>query len=115
MHASRPGLPVGVTLALPSVSFVDGGAEAAARFTEAVIDRPLREMGSVGDFVGVQNYTELVFEAAGVRAPEGDVTEIGVALVPGSLASACRHAAEPILIAPRWPPTIRLAATALSI
>jgi beta-glucosidase len=102
VHATRPGLPVGVTLAIPAVSAVDGGEAAAERYIEEVLHRPLREMGTVGDFVGVQNYTELVFGPDGVRPGGDDLTDIGMALVPSSLADACRRAyaqsGRPLLI-----------------
>lgn len=102
VHETRPGLPVGVTLAAPAVSAVDGGEAAAERYIEQVLRRPLREMGTVGDFVGVQNYTRLLFTPDGVRPGGDDLTDIGMALVPSSLADACRRAyaetGKPLLV-----------------
>jgi beta-glucosidase len=103
VHAARPDAKVGVTLSIQPAVAEPGGEERAEDFDEQVNRRFLRQLGTVGDFVGVQNYTTLRFGPDGPERPTGDdVSDIGHELVPDSLATACRHAHEltglPVLV-----------------
>ena len=62
---------MGVTLSLQEVSAEPGGEQTADAVDEFINRRFLREMGSVGDFVGVQTYTRITFDADGAEAPAG--------------------------------------------
>ena len=59
-------------------------------------------MGTVGDFVGVQNYSRLRFGPDGMLLRTENVTGAGLELVPTSLAATCRQTHEltrlPVLI-----------------
>jgi PhnB protein len=57
VHAVAGGVRVGATLSLQHAVAEPRGETQAEAFDERVIRRFLREPGSVGDFVGVQNYT----------------------------------------------------------
>lgn len=102
VHAARADAKVGVTLSIQPPVAEPGGDKQAEDFDEQVNRRFLRQMGTVGDFVGVQNYTTLRFGPDGRLRPTGDVSDIGHELVPASLAAACRHAHEltglPVLV-----------------
>jgi beta-glucosidase len=93
---------VGVTLSLQQAVAEPGGEAHAEAFDESVNRRFLRELGSVGDFVGVQNYTRLRFGPDGPLPATENVTGAGLELVPPSLAATCRQAADvtglPVLI-----------------
>jgi beta-glucosidase len=104
VHAARADAKVGVTLSIQPPVAESGGEKRAEDFDEQVNRRFLRELGTVGDFVGVQNYTTIRFGPDGPERPTGDVSvsDIGHELVPASLATACRHAHEltglPVLV-----------------
>lgn len=114
VHAARADANVGVTLSIQPTAAEPGGEKHAEDFDGQVNRRFLRELGAVGDFVGVQNYTILRFGPDGPLRPTGDdgdvdnvhgandVSDIGHELIPASLAAACRHAHEltglPVLV-----------------
>ena len=92
VHATTPQARVGVTLALQEIAAEPGGEEAADRADEFVNRRYLRDMGAVGDFVGVQTYTRVVFGPDGIKPPAGQVSDNGLELAPGALTATCRQA-----------------------
>jgi beta-glucosidase len=102
VHAENGRARAGVTLSLQHAEAEPGGEEHAEAFDEAVNRRFLRDLGSVGDFVGVQNYTRLRFGPDGQLPATENVTGAGLELVPSSLAATCRQAADatdlPVLI-----------------
>jgi beta-glucosidase len=90
---SGPGsYPVGVTLALQDVQSRPGGEEAAARANRAINDVYLEQMQG-DDFVGVQNYSRLVFGPQGILPPELEVTQMGYEFYPEALEGVIRRAA----------------------
>jgi beta-glucosidase len=92
VHAERGDVKVGITLSLQQAEAEPGGEAHAEAFDEPVNRRFLREMGAVGDFVGVQTYSRLRFGPAGMLPPSENVTGAGLELVPTSLARpAARH------------------------
>jgi beta-glucosidase len=102
VHAERSDAKVGITLSIQQAVAEPGGEQQAEAFDEQVNRRFLRDMGAVGDFVGVQNYTRIRFGPDGQLPATGDVTGAGLELVPTSLAATCRHAHEltglPVLV-----------------
>jgi beta-glucosidase len=102
VHAVRGSIKAGVTLSVQQAVAEPGGEEHAQAFDETVNRRFLRDLGSVGDFVGVQNYTRLRFGPDGRLPATDNVTGAGLELVPGSLAATCSQAAQvtglPVLV-----------------
>jgi len=103
VHAAASGAQAGITLSLQDVAAEPGGEEAADYQDEIINRRFLRDMGSVGDFVGVQTYTRLTYGSDGrVKVPAGDVSDNGLELVPSALTATCRQAFDitglPILV-----------------
>jgi beta-glucosidase len=102
IHAQRGKARAGVTLSVQQTVAEPGGEAQAEAFDESVNRRFLRDFGSVGDFVGVQNYTRQRFGPDGPLPAAENVTGAGLELVPTSLAATCRQAAEvtglPVLI-----------------
>lgn len=102
VHAERSTALAGVTLSLQEQHAEPGGETAAAEADERVNLRFLREMGTVGDFVGVQNYSRLRYDAGGRVAETEHLSGMGLPMVPGSLAATCRQAHEvtglPVLV-----------------
>lgn len=102
IHAESARARAGVTLSLQQAVAGPGGEAPAEAFDESVNRRFLRELGSVGDFVGVQNYTRLRFGPGGPLPATENVTGAGLELVPSSLAATCRQAADltglPVLV-----------------
>jgi beta-glucosidase len=102
VHAERGTARAGVTLSIQQVVAEPGGEAQANVFDETVNRRFLRDLGSVGDFVGVQNYTRLRFGPDGALPPTQNVTGAGLELVPGSLVATCAQTAEvsglPVLV-----------------
>jgi beta-glucosidase len=102
IHAVTPGAMVGITLSLQEIAAEPGGEETADLADEFVNRRYLRDMGAVGDFVGVQTYTRIVFGPEGVKPPAGHVADNGLELAPGALTATCRQAQQitglPVLV-----------------
>jgi beta-glucosidase len=92
VHAVAPRAQVGVTLALQEVAAEPGGEQAADAVDEVINRRYLRDMGAVGDFVGVQTYTRITFGADGLKPFSGTVSDNGLEVVPSALTAACRQA-----------------------
>jgi beta-glucosidase len=90
---SGPGsYPVGVTLALQDVQSKPGGEEAAKRANYTINDAYLEQMRG-DDFVGVQNYSRLVYGPQGTLPPELEVTQMGYEFYPEALEGCLRNAA----------------------
>ncbi len=94
IRVARPGVPVGLTLAMQDYQAVDGG--------EAVRDRERRDMEDVflaatrgDDFVGVQTYTRVRYGPDGMRAPDPSarLTQMGYEFWPEALEACIRRAA----------------------
>jgi beta-glucosidase len=92
VHAAAPNARVGITLSLQEIAAEPGGEQLADAADEFVNRRYLREMGAVGDFVGVQTYTRIVFGPDGAKPPAGQVSDNGLELAPGALTATCRQA-----------------------
>jgi beta-glucosidase len=102
VHAARSDAKAGVTLSLQQQVAEPGGEEQAGRVDEALNNRFLRELGTVGDFVAVQNYGRLRWGADGRIPDTENVSGNGLSMVPESLAATCRQAHEitglPVLV-----------------
>ncbi|MGH3676338.1 MAG: glycoside hydrolase family 1 protein [Mycobacterium sp.] len=102
VHAVAPDARVGITLSLQEVAAEPGGEQIADVADEFVNRRFLRELGSVGDFVGVQTYTRIAFGPDGLKPPAGQVSDNGLELVPAALTATCRQAQQitglPVLV-----------------
>ncbi len=102
VHAAAPGARVGVTLSLQEVTADPGGEQTADAVDEFINRRFLRELGSVGDFIGVQTYTRITFDKDGLKRPAGQVSDNGLELVPTALTATCRQAQQitglPVLV-----------------
>lgn len=94
IHAGRPSALAGVTLSMQE-QYAEPGGEAHAEAVDEVLNkRFLRDMGSVGDFVAVQNYSRLRYDANGRVFDTENLSGNGLPMVPTSLAATCREAAE---------------------
>lgn len=92
VHAAAPGARVGITLSLQEVVAEAGGEQTADAVDEFINRRFLRELGAVGDFVGVQTYTRIAFGDKGLVRPTGQVSGNGLEVVSAALAATCRQA-----------------------
>ena len=56
----------------------------------------------MGDFLGVQTYTRIIFDKDGLKRPAGQVSDNGLELVPAALTATCRQAQQiaglPVLV-----------------
>lgn len=101
--AARPGLPVGLSIAVVDDVALAGGEEIRDRKRTEVYDYWLR-LAADDDFIGVQNYERLTYGPEGLQPPasEGRVNEMGSAVEPDSLAGAVVYAHEasgvPVLV-----------------
>ena len=99
----RPGLPVGLALAIVDDVVVGDDPSVRDRKRAEVYERWLR-LARDDDFVGVQNYERIGYDRSGsVAAPEGaPCNQMGTAVEPLSLAGAVRYAYEsaqvPVLV-----------------
>jgi beta-glucosidase len=102
VHTEARDTRAGITLSIRQAVAASGGERHAEAFDEQINRRFLRDMGSVGDFVGVQNYTRIRFGPDGPLPATGDVSGAGLELVPTSLAATCRQAHDltglPVLV-----------------
>ena len=102
VHGVAPGARVGITLSLQEVTAEPGGEQTADAVDEYINRRFLREIGSVGDFVGVQTYTRITFDKDGLKRPVGQVSDNGLEVVPAALTATCRQAHDvtglPVLV-----------------
>ncbi len=102
VHAGAPNAMAGVTLSMQEHYGFDGGEEQAAHVDEVLNRRWLRDFGTVGDFVGVQNYGRISYDHTG-RILGGDcLMDNNLPMVSTTLGTCAREAAEitgkPILI-----------------
>lgn len=102
IHATDGDALAGVTLSLQEQVAVPGGEEHAAAADERINKRWLRDTGTVGDFVGVQNYSRITHDENGRVFDTENITGNGLVMAPGSLAATVRQTAaltgKPILI-----------------
>ncbi|MBX3595827.1 family 1 glycosylhydrolase [Sphingomonas sp.] len=102
MKAEYPGLPIGMSLALPDIQPVgsDAGVKAYRRFAED----PFFAVARNDDFIGVQNYGRLRLSADAVVPPPDDAekTQSGDEFHPQALGPAIAHAhrvtGRPVLV-----------------
>jgi beta-glucosidase len=96
--AARPGVPVGVTLAIHDEA-AEPGAEAARDDRRERFYAPFLDAARGDDFVGVQNYSRVTSRADGRSGPppEAPLTSMGWADCPQALGEVCRW------VASRWP------------
>lgn len=87
----RPGLPVGMALAVADEQAVV--ANSHSRVKRAEVYEPWFEAGQDDDYVGVQNYTRIRMDQNGVmRPPEGaPMSSAHLEIYPPSLANAVRQ------------------------
>ncbi|GLY14984.1 beta-glucosidase [Kineosporia sp. NBRC 101677] len=103
VKAVRPDLPVGLSIAIIDDVARPGGEEIVARKRADVYDHWL-ELARGDDFIGVQNYERVEYDADGrVALPEGTtLNEMGSAIRPESLGGAVRYAHQvagvPVLV-----------------
>jgi beta-glucosidase len=93
VRAAAPGVPVGMSLAVVEDAAIDEeGAVLRDRKRADCYERWLR-LAEGDDFVGVQNYEQIVYAATGmVQARDGEaVNQMGTQVVPESLAGAVRY------------------------
>jgi beta-glucosidase len=93
IKAATPGLPVGVTLAMPDDQPLGAGSirDDIRRRTYG----PWLEAARTDDFLGVQNYERTFWDGKGKVEPPlsgGDRNAAGTQIFPGSLANAVRYA-----------------------
>jgi beta-glucosidase len=102
VHAVAAGARVGITLSLQQVAAEPGGEQIADVADEFVNRRYLRDMGAIGDYIGVQTYTRITFGPDGLKPPTGQVSDNGLELVPAALTATCRQAQQitglPVLV-----------------
>jgi len=91
--AARPGLPVGLSIAIADDVALPGGEQLRDRKRADAYDHWLR-LAAEDDFIGVQNYERLVYGPDGlVAAPVGAaVNEMGTIVEPDSLRGAVAYA-----------------------
>jgi beta-glucosidase len=102
VHAARPAAQVGITLSMQEHYGFDGGEDEAARVDEIVNRRWLRDAGTIGDFVGVQNYGRISYDHTGRLHGGEHVMDNKLPMVPTTLGMTVREAADvtgkPVLI-----------------
>lgn len=93
IKARRPGLPVGLSLAMCDDVAIPGGEHLRDRKRSEVYDHWLT-LARDDDFVGVQNYERVIYGPDGaLRAAEGvPVNDMGTAVDPDSLRGAVEYA-----------------------
>ena len=102
VHAAAPNAMVGATLSMQEHYGFDGGEEQAAHVDELLNRRWLRDVGTIGDFVGVQNYGRISYDHTGRLHGGEHVMDNNLPMVPATLGATVREAAEvsgkPILV-----------------
>lgn len=101
IRAARPGLAVGMTLAI-SEEGAEPGAEAARDARRQRLYAPFLDAAAGDDFVGVQTYSRTVSRAGGAAGPARGalLTTMGWEDRPEALGEVCRW------VAGRWPTPI---------
>lgn len=103
IKAVRPDLPVGLSIAVADDVALPGGEAHRDRVRTACYGRWL-ELAKSDDFVGVQNYERVWYDASGrvAAGPEVQLNGMGSPIEPGSLEGAVRYVAEatraPVLV-----------------
>ena len=103
IKARRPELPVGLSIAIVDDVVMGDDTSVRDRKRAEVYERWLR-LARDDDFVGVQNYERIVYDANGAVAPPAGVplNQMGSAVEPLSLGGAVRYAHEeakvPVLV-----------------
>lgn len=97
IKAAAPHVPVGMTMSIQEAEAAPGAAaEAALRAYKERVYAPYYEVAKADDFLGVQTYTRMLFNADGKasrRPPESaEVTQMGYEYRPQALGAACRDA-----------------------
>jgi len=93
---SGPGsFPVGLTLAMQDHQAVPGG-EAMRDKARREIDDPFLELAKTDDYIGVQTYTRVRYDANGSLplTPEMERTQMGYEFYPEALEGTIRYAAQ---------------------
>jgi beta-glucosidase len=104
IKARRPGLPVGFSLAVMDDVVMPGGDPSVRDQKRAECYQMWLELARDDDFIGVQNYERVVFDASGMLPPpEGvPVNQMGTAVEALSLAGAVCYvysvAGVPVLV-----------------
>jgi beta-glucosidase len=95
IKAVRPKLPVGITLAISDVQDAPGATGVAAQVRSGMYGAWL-EAARGDDFIGVQNYTRLLFGPEGLVPPARTalLTQLDQEYYPLALANAVRYAAK---------------------
>lgn len=91
----RPGLPVGITLAMQDFQAIEGG-EKVRDEARAQVYAPFLEAASQDDFLGVQTYSRIRFGPEGPAGPEPGVPTLvlGYEFWPEALGATIRYAAS---------------------
>jgi beta-glucosidase len=92
IKSARPGLPVGVSLAMTDEQAV--GADSQRDAMRADVYDAWLEAAAKGDFIGVQTYTRNRFDVHGVMAkpPGAELTQTGDEFYPEALEATIRYA-----------------------
>lgn len=94
VHAASSKALAGVTLSMQEQYAEPGGETEAAAVDEYLNRRWLRDAGTIGDFVGVQNYSRTRHDAQGRVVDTEHLTDTGLSMVPASLGAVVREAYE---------------------
>lgn len=97
IKAAAPHVPVGMTMSIQEAEAEPAdAAQAALRAYKERVYAPYYEVAKNDDFLGVQTYTRMLFNADGKtsrRPPEGaELTQMGYEYRPQALGVACRDA-----------------------
>ncbi|WP_336966826.1 family 1 glycosylhydrolase [Sphingobium aquiterrae] len=104
IKAIRPGLPVGVGLAVEDDQLIGTDDSYRASKRQAVYQPWFDVTRTHGDFIGVQNYTRRLYDANGLVPPSPDapLASDGREIYPASLGNSVRYAhantGKPVLI-----------------
>jgi beta-glucosidase len=94
LRATPGTYPIGMPLSMQEYEALPGGEEIVESIRHEMEDEYLRVVGD-DDYVGVQCYTKLVFDANGlVVSPDGEFTEMGYLFWPQSVEYTIRRAAQ---------------------
>ncbi len=95
IKAVRPDLPVGMTLSIDDLQYVDGGEVVRDQFRLEMQDVYL-QAAREDDFLGVQSYSRVRFSPEGKLEPEQGVelTQMGFEFWPEAMEEALRYASR---------------------
>jgi beta-glucosidase len=103
IKGGRGSFPVGITLAMQEHQALPGG-EAQRDQARAEVDDVFLDVAGADDFIGVQTYTRVRYDANGKLPPEPGVplTQLGYEFWPDALEATIRYAAtytgRPVLV-----------------